>query len=200
MTLLHTWSYTDCSSQSPQTALNRRRRSSVAVVRISSRVDLCNMADIDRDTPGLNSDDMGLGKTLTMIALILATKNDVSNDYSKSTLVGTRIYLLCFLDCNSRSRVSHSVVPLSIMSNWEKQLKDHCTPGSISSCVYYGAGRSMTAADLQRHDVVITTYQTVANEVESTSTNVGVGASQKTKKRKVESSLFDVRWKVSVVL
>lgn len=56
----------------------------------------------------------------------------------------------------------------------------------------------MTAADLQRHDVVITTYQTVANEVDSASTNAGVGASQKTKRKKVESSLFDVRWKVGV--
>lgn len=45
------------------------------------------------------------------------------------------------------------------MSNWEKQIDDHCVQGVISSCVYYGSGRGMTAEELRQYDVVITTYQ-----------------------------------------
>lgn len=51
------------------------------------------------------------------------------------------------------------VVPLSVMSNWEKQIEDHCVPGMLSSCVYYGASRSKTPQELMEYDVVITTYQ-----------------------------------------
>ena len=36
----------------------------------------------------LCADSMGLGKTLTMLALVLATKSDITTDYSKSTLIG----------------------------------------------------------------------------------------------------------------
>ncbi|KAI0298566.1 SNF2 family N-terminal domain-containing protein [Russula brevipes] len=91
----------------------------------------------------LCGDSMGLGKTLTMIALILATKNEVSSEYSKSTLI---------------------VVPLSVLSNWEKQIRDHCMPDTLSHVVYYGATRHMSATELQKYDVVVTTYQTVAGE------------------------------------
>jgi SWI/SNF-related matrix-associated actin-dependent regulator of chromatin subfamily A3 len=47
----------------------------------------------------------------------------------------------------------------------------------------------MSAADLQKHDIVITTYQTVAGEYEETA----VG---KTKKKKSDRTLFEVAWKV----
>ena len=52
-----------------------------------------------------------------------------------------------------------TVVPLSVISNWEKQIDDHCVQGVISSCVYYGLGRDMTSKELKQYDVVITTYQ-----------------------------------------
>ena len=52
-----------------------------------------------------------------------------------------------------------AVVPLSVMSNWEKQIEEHCVRGVLSSCVYYGATRSMSPQELMKYDVVITTYQ-----------------------------------------
>ncbi|KAL1942554.1 hypothetical protein VTO73DRAFT_6156 [Trametes versicolor] len=120
----------------------------------------------------LCADSMGLGKTLTMIALVLATKSDTPLDHSHSTLI---------------------VVPLSVMSNWEKQIEDHVKPNTLSYCVYYGKNRSLTPAELKRYDVVITTYQTVALEHD-------LGASSKggapaAKKQKVDNALFDVAWK-----
>lgn len=82
--------------------------------------------------------------------------------------------------------------PLSVLSNWEKQIEDHCTTGSLSVCMYYGTTRSMDAEALRKFDVVITTYQTVATEHSDNSS----GAPSK-KKKKVERTLFDIEWKVN---
>lgn len=128
-----------------------------------------------------------------MISLVLATKKDIPTDFSKSTLLGkSKSVIELYL---AYLRID-AVVPLSILSNWEKQLQDHCTPGAISYCTYYDKGRAMSAKDLERYDIVITTYQTVANEVNNANMNEGVGASQSTKRKKTESSLFGVKWKV----
>ncbi|TFK44820.1 SNF2 family N-terminal domain-containing protein [Crucibulum laeve] len=109
-----------------------------------------------------------MGKTLTMLALILATKKDVPPDFSKSTLI---------------------VAPLSVLSNWEKQIADHCAQRALSTYVYYGNKRSLSAAELQKFDIVITTYQTVTGEHPN-----GNSAGQ-VKKKKTERNLFDVQWK-----
>ncbi|KAH7915183.1 SNF2 family N-terminal domain-containing protein [Hygrophoropsis aurantiaca] len=121
----------------------------------------------------LVGDSMGLGKTLTMLALILATKKDVPTDHSASTLI---------------------VVPLSVISNWEKQIDDHCVEGALSACVYYGQARNMTPEQLKQHDVVITTYQTVANEADIGGV-ADVNEPPKKKKKNSDKGLFDVKWK-----
>jgi SWI/SNF-related matrix-associated actin-dependent regulator of chromatin subfamily A3 len=125
------------------------------------------------------------GKTLTMIALILATRKDPSPGFSNSTLIGvTKFPAPC------ASAESFSVVPLSILSNWEKQIQDHCTPNTLSYCIYYGAGRSMSANEIQAYDVVITTYQTVVQEDPEASKPATQG-----KKKKTDNTLFQVKWK-----
>lgn len=124
-----------------------------------------------------------------MLALILATKKDTPPGFSKGTLIGT--YWL-FPKINYIINFHVSVSPLSVLSNWEKQIEDHCTTGSLSVCMYYGTNRSMGAEALRKFDVVITTYQTVATEHFDNSS----GAPSK-KKKKVERTLFDVEWKVN---
>ncbi|KAJ7251551.1 SNF2 family N-terminal domain-containing protein [Mycena haematopus] len=114
----------------------------------------------------LCADSMVFGKTLTMLALIIATKADVPQDFSNSTLI---------------------VAPLSVLSNWEKQIDDHCLPDALTYYVYYGAKREISPKELQKFDVVITTYQTVAGEDKDSAPSK--------KKKKVEKSLFDIRWK-----
>ncbi|KAJ7780541.1 SNF2 family N-terminal domain-containing protein [Mycena maculata] len=116
----------------------------------------------------LCADAMVYGKTLTMLALILATRADVSKDFSNSTLI---------------------VAPLSVLSNWEKQIDDHCVTGSLTYYVYYGSNRDISPRELQKYDVVITTYQTVAGEHDDKD------SAPAKKKKKVEKSLFDVQWK-----
>ncbi|KIY67158.1 hypothetical protein CYLTODRAFT_490860 [Cylindrobasidium torrendii FP15055 ss-10] len=127
-----------------------------------------------KDAPELGrgalfADAMGLGKTLTMIALILATLADQPKQHSNATLI---------------------IVPLSILSNWEKQLLDHCTPGALKSYVYYGNGRNISTDELAKYDVVITTYQVCVTEhAEANATGA------RTKKKKTERSLYDINWK-----
>ncbi|KAJ6500012.1 SNF2 family N-terminal domain-containing protein [Mycena vitilis] len=116
----------------------------------------------------LIADSMGLGKTLTVLALMLATKTDVPKDLSNSTLI---------------------VAPLSVLSNWEKQIDDHCVPGALTYYVYYGTKREISPNELQKYDVVITTYQTVAGEHDDKDT------APSKKKKKVEKSMFNIQWK-----
>ncbi|KAG6887502.1 hypothetical protein C0992_012023 [Termitomyces sp. T32_za158] len=135
----------------------------------------------------LCADAMGLGKTLTMLALILATKNDVPRDFSNATLIG--ILQFHVSQTKRYPDLLKKVAPLSVLSNWEKQVYDHCTEGSLSVCVYYNTTRSLSAEELAKYDVVITTYHTVVSEFSETAKEQG------RKKRKVERSLFDLLWK-----
>lgn len=57
------------------------------------------------------------------------------------------------------------VCPLSVMSNWEQQIEAHVGTNVMSVLVYYGAKRAgVTKEQLERHDVVITTYGAVTVE------------------------------------
>lgn len=60
-------------------------------------------------------------------------------------------------------------------------------------CVYYGNTRSMSPEELQKYDMVITTYQTVAGEHSDASKG---GLSKK--KKKTEQTLFNIQWKVGL--
>ncbi|KAL8841686.1 MAG: hypothetical protein Q9176_003081 [Flavoplaca citrina] len=89
---------------------------------------------------GILADDMGLGKTLEMIALI------VSDPVGKGpTLI---------------------VSPLGIMSNWSGQIAHHVQPDHpLKVLTYHGSYRKqMTAKEMARYDVVITTYGTLSTE------------------------------------
>ncbi|TDL17295.1 hypothetical protein BD410DRAFT_794458 [Rickenella mellea] len=122
----------------------------------------------------LLGDSMGLGKTLTMLALILATKSDIPPDYSRSTLL---------------------VSPLSVLSNWESQIKDHCTRGALTYYIYYGNARSIAPDELKKFDVVITTYQVVTKEYSDALPTLTANSGPSQKKRKVGKGLFNIPWK-----
>jgi hypothetical protein len=63
-------------------------------------------------------------------------------------------------------------------------------PDTLSYAVYYGATRGMSAKELQKYDVIVTTYQTVVGDHNGSEEASG-------KKRKTDTgSLFGVPWKV----
>ncbi|ORX35743.1 SNF2 family N-terminal domain-domain-containing protein [Kockovaella imperatae] len=121
---------------------------------------------------GIVADGMGLGKTLTVLSLILATKS-ATKEPSKATLI---------------------VCPLSVVSNWEKQIRDHVSLGKLSSYTYHGANREVTNATLHSYDVVITTYQTVASEAPA-EVSGGIASSQTKKAKLSNGALFAGPWK-----
>ncbi|KAM4056828.1 DEAD/DEAH box helicase [Hirsutella rhossiliensis] len=104
---------------------------------------------------GILADMMGLGKTLSILSLIASTAGDarswellepVQRPAAKSTLI---------------------VCPLSTVTNWEEQIKQHIRPGALSYHVYHGSNRIKDAARLAAFDIVITTYGSVSNELSS---------------------------------
>jgi SWI/SNF-related matrix-associated actin-dependent regulator of chromatin subfamily A3 len=88
---------------------------------------------------GILADDMGLGKTLQIISLILTGGEG-------STLI---------------------VAPVSVMSNWEQQIRAHVQPDHQPSILVYHGDKKMTSKDLMNYDVVVTSYGKLAREVDS---------------------------------
>ncbi|KAF4126809.1 SWI/SNF-related matrix-associated actin-dependent regulator of chromatin subfamily A3 [Geosmithia morbida] len=85
---------------------------------------------------GILADDMGLGKTLEMISLILTHPDGRSED--GPTLI---------------------VAPVSVMSNWEQQIRRHVLPDHQPRViVYHGQKKPPPGTKLTDYDVVITSY------------------------------------------
>ncbi len=57
------------------------------------------------------------------------------------------------------------VCPLSTITNWEEQIKQHIQPYALSYHVYHGQNRIKDANVLSRFDLVITTYGSVSSEL-----------------------------------
>lgn len=83
---------------------------------------------------GILADDMGLGKTLEIISLLLAD-NEKAGGKTGTTLI---------------------VAPLSVMSNWRKQIEQHVVKEhALNVYTYHGAARvQMKADDFAQYDVV----------------------------------------------
>ncbi|KAF2728957.1 hypothetical protein EJ04DRAFT_84209 [Polyplosphaeria fusca] len=103
---------------------------------------------------GIIADEMGLGKTLSMIALIASDQDaDVG-----STLTPKQ---------NPQLTETHStlvVVPLSLLSVWEEQLKIHTHPRRLTRFNHHGKHRLRLSGATIAPDIVFTTYQTIECE------------------------------------
>jgi superfamily II DNA or RNA helicase len=90
---------------------------------------------------GILADDMGLGKTIQSLSLLQKVRNDEGH---KPTLV---------------------VAPTSVLANWEREA-ERFTPG-ISVMVWHGQDRKERVEDLQRADLVLTSYALVRRDLEA---------------------------------
>ncbi|KAK5272304.1 hypothetical protein LTR99_010593 [Exophiala xenobiotica] len=119
----------------------------------------------DLASGGILADDMGLGKTIQVISLIMA---DPHKD-GQPTLI---------------------IAPLSVMSNWSHQASHHVKKKYLTRIfTYHGReSKDMSPADLQNYDIVITTYQTMTQELFPS------GAS-KPEKTPAAKGLFSVTWR-----
>lgn len=129
---------------------------------------------------GILADMMGLGKTLSILALVSSSVEDaqawansepkqpVALD-PKSTKQGSGPPQQAFglTPVSSNIKATLLVCPLSTITNWEEQIKQHLVPESISYHIYHGANRIKDPERLANFDLIITTYGSVSNELSS---------------------------------
>ncbi|CAG9859758.1 unnamed protein product [Phyllotreta striolata] len=100
---------------------------------------------------GILADDMGLGKTLTMISLILKSReldrNGINRRSSDKDKGGTLV-----------------VCPASLLNQWSKELVQRTEDGLLSFNLHHGPKRETNAETLAEYDVVFTTYKLVSGE------------------------------------
>lgn len=91
---------------------------------------------------GCLADDMGLGKTLQTITFLQHLKT-VEKSKTPSLIVA----------------------PTSLIFNWNQELAKFCP--TLKALTYTGSDRSVLLADFKKYDIVITTYGTMMNDVET---------------------------------
>jgi hypothetical protein len=94
------------------------------------------------------------------------------------------------------------VCPLSVLSVWEGQVDAHVARGLCRVHVYHGPARTKLAAELTAADIVLVTYDTLANECSSESSagagasgGAGAGAGAGVSKKRARPALLEgIRW------
>lgn len=120
----------------------------------------------NNDTPqdalgGILADEMGLGKSLTMLARIVGSLPH-ANEFA-----GPRgITLPPDGEGIVSAKSTLIVVPSALLlDSWVDEIRNHVRPGTLRYHKYHGQNRQIDRAALIEHDVVITTYGTVAAEL-----------------------------------
>ncbi|CAL1709072.1 unnamed protein product [Somion occarium] len=89
---------------------------------------------------GALADEMGLGKTVQMIAVIATNR---SNDpLRKATLI---------------------IAPVALLDQWQQEI-DMKTNLNLSCLIYHGSNKPKRSEDINKYDIVLTTFHTLAYE------------------------------------
>ncbi|GFZ45489.1 Hydrolase acting on acid anhydrides to facilitate cellular and subcellular movement [Saitozyma sp. JCM 24511] len=138
---------------------------------------------------GILADDMGLGKTVQALARIVEgvhTAPERKAGFKAGTLI---------------------VTPLAVMEQWAEEIRKKTAPGRLKVTTHHGPARTKIGKTLEKYDVVITTYQTLASEFgnpagANTLTAADSddddtepsGRARKPKAKAAGRALFDVKW------
>ncbi len=129
---------------------------------------------------GILADMMGLGKTLSILSLITGAMDDSTvwealppvqprqpapkqSQSRQFDVPKPQPFALTQLKHNGRATLL--ICPLSTITNWEEQIRQHVAPGAINYHVYHGPNRVKDPAALAQFDLVITTYGSVSSEL-----------------------------------
>ncbi|CAK7232086.1 hypothetical protein SBRCBS47491_008148 [Sporothrix bragantina] len=131
---------------------------------------------------GILADMMGLGKTLSILSLVASTGEYAAKWHAQqptqpraperkkksSALQNFDAPTPQSLDLTRLKRNGRGtllVCPLSTVTNWEEQIKQHLAPDSIKYHIYHGQNRIKDIAKLCEFDLVITTYGSISSEL-----------------------------------
>ncbi|KAI6629423.1 transcription termination factor 2 [Pyricularia oryzae] len=128
---------------------------------------------------GILADMMGLGKTLSILSLISSSMDQAAEwatrvpqqpvqERRKQTSNKFKIPMqepLGLTKLTRNSKATLLVCPLSTVTNWEEQIKQHVKPDTLSYYIYHGQNRTKDPAVLANYDLVITTYGSVSSEL-----------------------------------
>ncbi|RYP79693.1 hypothetical protein DL769_002811 [Monosporascus sp. CRB-8-3] len=102
---------------------------------------------------GIVADVMGLGKTLTMLSAVVLSKNAAAqfakiNSYRKRPRFAGATLIV--------------VTSRQVLDVWTSEIEKHLRPDTLRVAVFHGDNRAKTPEALVDHDVVLTTYRTLA--------------------------------------
>lgn len=103
---------------------------------------------------GILADDMGLGKSLTAIALVV----DKLDQNERSFFKNDRNERLCYRKCGTLI-----VSPASMVVQWSLEIQKHVKQEKLKVLVYHGSNRNKNEKNLMEYDVVLTSYETLAD-------------------------------------
>lgn len=112
---------------------------------------------------GILADEMGLGKTISALALVSACPYDMEADQSEGSL-------------DTRNYASHTtlvVVPMSLLTQWQKEFQKVNANKNHKCLIYYGDQTSVNLStklcNIRKEIpvVILTTYGTLLNEYQS---------------------------------
>lgn len=129
---------------------------------------------------GILADMMGLGKTLSILSLVAGSLRDAQEwgaktptqpDEAPKTKTNShpRTQALGLTRLKRNTRATLLVCPLSTITNWEDQIKQHIKPDTFKYHIYHGSNRIKDSRKLADFDVVITTYGSVSSELSARS-------------------------------
>ncbi|KAF2127800.1 hypothetical protein P153DRAFT_368349 [Dothidotthia symphoricarpi CBS 119687] len=117
---------------------------------------------------GILADEMGLGKTLSVLSLVADTSS-ISDARAFAAKLPPRLPQGSqLIQPLINSRATLLVCPLSTMTNWKDQIKDHFPAGksTLKWTRYHGTERfNVQFKELAEHDIVVTTYHIIAKDL-----------------------------------
>ncbi|KAM7196379.1 SNF2 family N-terminal domain containing protein [Naviculisporaceae sp. PSN 640] len=145
---------------------------------------ITNTVQKERPPPalgGILADMMGLGKTLSVLSLITSTLPDAAawmasqpiqpkapekkSSHGGKSFEVPKPQAMGLTELVQNGKATLLICPLSTVTNWEEQLKQHIKPGGLSYHIYHGPNRVKDVAQLANYDLVITTYGSVSSEL-----------------------------------